>query len=297
MKQYQSTYSNKKIILFCSRISKEKRPIMMLKIFEKLRKDRDDIILFVVGDGEQLEEMKQEAINLGINESVIFFGMQSDVRIFYKLAKVLVVCSIREGLTLTTYEALSMATPVVSANVGGQSELIDDTCGRIVNNIQEVKDGEISTDYDVEEINNYANAITEIIDAKNYDELKFNCRKKIEDKYTLNLMVEKMKSEIQSLIKRETNVPKEISDNEELYSRYLVLYNEADKRFYNNPRGGVMPEVHESAENRLKHELEKTKTELQQKEEELERKDNELKCIYNSRRWKYIDKIIKILKR
>lgn len=269
----------------------------MLKIFEKLRKNRDDIVLFVVGDGEQLKEMKQKSIDLGINDDVIFFGMQNDVRTFYKIAKVLVICSIREGLTLTTYEALSMSTPVVSADVGGQAELIDNTCGRIVKNTQEVKDGEISTDYDVEEINDYANAITEIIDSENYDTIKCNCRKKIEDKYTLHSMVKKMEKEFETLIENGTKVSKDIIDNEELYARYLMLYNEVDKRFYNSSKGGIMPEVPESLEVQLKKELEKSKIELQQKESEIEMKNAELENIYNSKRWNYINKIAKMFKR
>ena len=61
----------------------------------------------------------------GIIENIIFFGMQSNTKPFYKAADVSVICSLVEGLTLTTYEALAMGTPVVTADVGGQKELVD----------------------------------------------------------------------------------------------------------------------------------------------------------------------------
>ncbi len=280
-------YENKKVILFCCRISKEKRPILMLKIFEKIRKDRDDVVLFVVGDGDQLQLMENTAEELNLKDDVIFFGTQEDVRIFYKLSDVLVVCSIREGITLTTYEALSMSTPVVSADVGGQAEIIDDSTGRIVKNTQNVIDGENSVEYSVDEIDNYAKAIVEIIDNKEYAKIKKSCRDKIEDKYTINKMVANMDCEYHNLIKNGTKISKDIINNEEMYKQYLVLYNEADRRFYNSAKGGIILEPEENIEDSA----------IKQKDLEIKKLKAELDNIYNSKRWKYINKVLKFLRK
>ncbi|MCI8654432.1 MAG: glycosyltransferase [Clostridia bacterium] len=238
--KYKEKYTNKKIILLCSRISKEKRPMLIVKTFEKMRKEREDIILFVVGDGELLEEMKKYAHENGLEEDIIFFGMKEDTRPFYKLANVLVIASAREGITLTAYEALSMSTPVVTANVGGQAELVNEDVGRVVENIDNKEEQINNINYSEEELNRYIKAIEEIIDSNEYDKLKENCRRAVEEKFSIKIMVEKMEIEFEKLIKNGTTVPLEISNNEELYKQYLVMHNEIDKRIYNSPVGGVI---------------------------------------------------------
>lgn len=50
----------------------------------------------------------------------------------YQDASITLICSIKEGLSLTAYESCAMGTPVVSSDVGGQSDLIDDTVGILV---------------------------------------------------------------------------------------------------------------------------------------------------------------------
>lgn len=302
--KYKSKFEGKKVLLFCCRISDEKRPILMVKILEELNKRRDDIILFVVGDGPQLREMKEMVENLKLQDKIIFFGMQEEVRPFYKLSNILVNCSIREGITLTTYEALSMSVPVVTANVGGQKELVDDSCGRIVSNIQKIEEGEKSRNYSQEEVDRYANAIEDVLDNKEYEVMRENCRKRIENKFTISKMVETMESEFDTLIKQKTQVPSDLINNEELYKNYLVLYNEIDRRYYNSAKGGIISETKLTLEQELKNQIEEYKqkieqknTEIQQERDIIEQKDQELKNIYGSKRWKYMEKILNILKK
>ena len=309
--QYKEKYENKEILLFCSRISAEKRPILMVKILEALIQKREDIVLFVVGDGPELPEMKKKIEELGLQEYVIFFGMQEDVRPFYKLANLLVICSIREGITLTTYEALSMSVPVVTADVGGQKELVDNRCGRIVQNLQEVRQGEIDKNYSQEEIKRYVNAIEEVINSEDYEKMTRECRKKVEENLTIQKMVEIMQNEIETLVKEGSKIPKDLVNNEELYKNYLVMHNEIDRRTYNSARGGIIPEPTETIESKLMKQIETMRQELDNKNIEIQNKNNdimqkdleiqekidELGRIYNSKRWRYMDKILKIFKK
>lgn len=309
--QYNAKYGNKKILLFCSRISAEKRPILMVKILEALILKREDIILFVVGDGPELPKMKEEIKKLGLQEYVIFFGMQEDVRPFYKLANLLVICSIREGITLTTYEALSMSVPVVTADVGGQKELVDSRCGRIVQNVQEIKKGEIDKNYSQEEIKRYVNAIEEVINSEDYEEMTNECRKKIEENFTIQKMVEIMQNEIETLMKGGSKISKDLVNNEELYKNYLVMHNEIDRRTYNSAKGGIISEPIETIESKLKKKIEDMNQELYNKNIEIQNKNNdiiqkdlelqekidELAKIFNSKRWRYMNKILKIFKK
>ncbi len=231
--KYENKYKNKKIILFLARISEEKRPLLIVHILKKILEKRKDVILFVVGDGPEHGEMKKRAEKLGVSDNIIFFGMQKDSKPFYKLADVQIIASLTEGLTLTTYESLAMGTPVVTADVGGQKELVDSTCGRVVKNIQTAKDNFYDRDYQEEEIDRYVNALLDIIESSNYEEMTKVCRQKVINGFSIKDMVSIMDKEITTLIEKGTTVKKEIvTENKELYAQFLVIFNQVDKRTY-----------------------------------------------------------------
>ena len=169
-----------------------------------------------------MQQMKKEAGKLGLQKNIVFFGSKNDVKPFYKACDVELICSLSEGLTLTTYEAMAMKRPVVSANVGGQKELIDNTCGRIVDNIQKQQDLFIE-DYSEEEIDRYAKALNEILDSKDYEEMKENARKKILNGFTIGNMKKIMTKEIEELTSNKSKVGLDSPKYREMYSQYFVL--------------------------------------------------------------------------
>ena len=231
IEKYKDKYKGKKSILFLCRIAEEKRPIFMLRVFQELLKNDKNLLLLVVGDGDILPEMKEVAKKEQIEDNVIFFGMQPHeaTKAFYKLADVTVICSLTEGLTITTYESLAMGTPVVTADVGGQKELVDSTCGAVVQNIQTDETGFYNRNYTEEEISRYVKAIERVLKDES---LKNNCRNKILNGFTVDKMVEKFEDEFTKMVKNGTVVDKKTIVNKDLYKRYIVLYNQADKRVY-----------------------------------------------------------------
>ena len=212
--------------------------------------------MFVVGDGPMMGKMQKEVTKLGLENYFEFFGAKSNVKPFYKACDVELICSLSEGLTLTTYEAMSMQTPVVSADIGGQKELIDSNCGRLVKNLQSQKDV-FSTECIPEEIDRYSNAIAEILDSKEYNEICKRCREKVLNGFTINNMIETLSKEIEYFTENESNVNKEACKNRELYAQYLVLYNQLDQRDYFSDKGGVGVDgkFYEEKTQRMKDEL------------------------------------------
>lgn len=189
LKQYKISNENKFIISYICRITEQKRPYLLMQIIKKLKQQRNDFLFLIAGDGNMLSQIKQEVKRLNIEDCVLFLGNVTKTKEIYVMSDLTINCSIKEGLALTSYESLAMGVPVVSSDVGGQKELIDDTVGVIVPCLQKEKDI-FEFEYEEEEIQNYVEAINKVL--KNLETYKKNCRKRILDGFTINHMISNM---------------------------------------------------------------------------------------------------------
>ena len=192
--KYLGNEKDKKVISYICRISEQKRPMFLLNVISKLKEKRHDFKVIVVGDGNLLFKMKDKAKKLNIYEDIIFTGQLQNTGEIYSISDITVNCSIKEGLALTSYESLSMGVPIVSSNVGGQKELITDKVGKIIE-LRQKEEDVYSENYSDEEIEEYVQAINEILD--NANKYKENCRKRIFYHFTISKMIEKMSNIIQ----------------------------------------------------------------------------------------------------
>ena len=83
-------------------------------------------VLTLVGDGPDQSACRVKARELGITDRVIFLGERDALPELLAPADVFVLSSSDESFGLSALEAMSCGTPVVSTNVGGVSEVIDD---------------------------------------------------------------------------------------------------------------------------------------------------------------------------
>lgn len=202
---------NKHILSYICRISEQKRPILLLAIINKLKEVRKDFKVLVVGEGNLLQKMKVKAKELNLDEYIQFLGNIEQTEEIYKISDLTINCSIKEGIALTSYESLSMGVPIVSSNVGGQAELIDENTGILITCWQNEKDI-YKEEYNQEEVNDFTNAIVEILN--NLDKYKENCRKRILDNFTLKAMIKNMSKIIEDVYKEPSN--EKINNGEDL---------------------------------------------------------------------------------
>lgn len=202
---------NKHILSYICRISEQKRPILLLAIINKLKEVRKDFKVLVVGEGNLLQKMKVKAKELNLDEYIQFLGNIEQTEEIYKISDLTINCSIKEGIALTSYESLSMGVPIVSSNVGGQAELIDENTGILITCWQNEKDI-YKEEYNQEEVNDFTNAIVEILN--NLDKYKENCRKRILDNFTLKSMIKNMSKIIEDVYKEPSN--EKINNGEDL---------------------------------------------------------------------------------
>lgn len=197
LKKKYNVPDNKFIISYICRISEQKRPMLLAEIMKKTLASRNDILFLIVGDGSMLKELKGKVNEYGLSANVKFLPSTNNTPAMYRMSDCTINCSIKEGLALTAYESLAMGVPVISADVGGQRELVSNDVGRLVPCMQD--ETEIyNFKYNNEEIENYVKAIDEVV--KNANELKKNCRPKILNKFTLPQMAENMDKEFQDVI-------------------------------------------------------------------------------------------------
>lgn len=112
------------IVAFVGRMARQKAPEVFVEMAARLRDTRADVRFIMHGDGEMaswVDELIEREHLGGVLErrpSTI------DVGETMREAHLLVVTSHNEGLTLTTLEAIAHGVPVVSTDVGAQSDII-----------------------------------------------------------------------------------------------------------------------------------------------------------------------------
>lgn len=192
---------NQFVINFICRIDTQKRPLLFIEIMKELYNRNKNFICLVAGNGFLLDKLRKKCSIYKLNDNVKFLGAVKNTGEIYAISDLSLNCSIKEGLALTSYESLAMGVPVVTSNVGGQSELIDDTVGAVVPCLQKESDVE-NTNYSKEEINNYVDEIIKIME--NVEPYKKNARNKILSGFTFDQMIVNMDREFEAVLSNNT---------------------------------------------------------------------------------------------
>jgi glycosyltransferase involved in cell wall biosynthesis len=95
----------------------------LVKAIAKLPKDKFE--LWLVGIGERLNEVKDLANNLSIQDDIKFLGLRTDVANILKTADVVIMSSHWEGLSLSNIEGMSVGKPFIASNVNGLREVTE----------------------------------------------------------------------------------------------------------------------------------------------------------------------------
>lgn len=99
----------------------------LIEMLPHLREKFPDLKLLIVGSGSGLSALEQKAIDLGLADEVIFTGtLTRDVLIRYiRASDVFVLNTSYKGLSLQILEVMAVGVPVVTTNIGGNSEVIE----------------------------------------------------------------------------------------------------------------------------------------------------------------------------
>ena len=107
-------------LLSVGRLGHEKRHELVLQALGEIRKSHD-AHLVILGEGPQLEYLRQKAAGLGLERHVTFYGSVplSTIGAYYRLAELFLFGSDTETQGLVLAEAQTMGVPVVAVGAEG----------------------------------------------------------------------------------------------------------------------------------------------------------------------------------
>lgn len=129
LKPLESKPKREKIVLMVGRLIRSKNQDKLIEIFAQI--NAPDWKLMLVGydhlKQKNMERLKNLAIDLGVDDRVIFTGKHDKVEELYLLSSIFAFTSSSEGFPNVIGEAMSAALPVVAFDcVAGPSEMITD---------------------------------------------------------------------------------------------------------------------------------------------------------------------------
>ncbi len=121
---------------FVGSLDERKNPLLMLKVFKRLRSAGLNVVLNILGKGPYLDKMKHFVADNNLADYVFFshsLPSEEYAKFFREKTDILVHPSKSEGFGVVIIEALSCGKPVVTTRCGGPEYIIDDErLGRLV---------------------------------------------------------------------------------------------------------------------------------------------------------------------
>jgi glycosyltransferase involved in cell wall biosynthesis len=114
------------IVLFCSRIDSQKRPLDAVRIFAVVADRIPAAVLVFVGRGELEQAVAAEAARLGVADRTRLVGYQTNVPDWLAASTVWLLPTERENFSVAVLEALAAGCAVLSTPCPGNDEVLVD---------------------------------------------------------------------------------------------------------------------------------------------------------------------------
>lgn len=146
-KQSISVHRRKFTICHIGRLIPVKRQERIVYLASELKRRGYDLDIWILGSGPRESELKALTARLNLTDVVHFLGFQSNPYPYLAASDVFVLTSDTEGYPTVICEAICLGIPVLSTNISGATEILNDGSG-------------ILTSFD---ISNIADSVEELI--------------------------------------------------------------------------------------------------------------------------------------
>ncbi len=114
-----------KVVVMAARFRIEKGHAELIRAIPKILKLCGDVVFILAGDGENMQAMKDLAVEMHVAQRVIFPGY-ANVYNYFNVCDVAAHISHDEGLPNSVIEAFSLKKPVVATDTAGTGEIVQD---------------------------------------------------------------------------------------------------------------------------------------------------------------------------
>jgi len=101
-----------------------KGPEYLIKAAKHIIPKYPETFFIFTGDGRLKQGLKKKAVELGIENNVIFLGWRNDVAKIISVYDIFALPSLNEGMGKVLVEAMALGKPITASNVGGIPDLI-----------------------------------------------------------------------------------------------------------------------------------------------------------------------------
>ena len=111
------------VILSMARLAPDKGLEYLIEAANILPRTGRRIRIVIAGDGSERDRLEQLAARLGVTDRVVFLGFREDVGDLLAASDLVVLPSLREGLSIALLEAMATGKPIVATSIGSQREV------------------------------------------------------------------------------------------------------------------------------------------------------------------------------
>ena len=121
------------VVIMIAELNENKNQIQLIKALEVIKDRCPKIKAIFVGEGDKLQELKEESKNRGVRDKVLFLGFRNDVNELINISDIGVLLSYREGLPRNIMELMANGRKVIATNIRGCRDLVcNDNVGTLV---------------------------------------------------------------------------------------------------------------------------------------------------------------------
>ncbi len=176
-------------ILTVAEFIKRKNYETMLETIAKLKEE--NIKFLICGSGRDEDEIRTKIKELNIQDKVELLGYRKDIDNIMRASDIFFLPSYQEGLTLSIIEALNFGLPIVTSNVRGNRDLVQNNINGFV--------------CDVNDSDSFAKNIKMLINDKELQQRISSINLKDAEQYSINAVLKQLE-EIYSFLVEEKNL-------------------------------------------------------------------------------------------
>ena len=113
------------VIGVIGRLAPDKRVEDLVEVMPQLVAEFPSAVLLLVGDGPSSDSVRDAVRRLGLGDHVVTTGFVEDVERYYEIVDVVVLPTVREGLSISLLEAMRAGKSIVTTSIGSNETVVE----------------------------------------------------------------------------------------------------------------------------------------------------------------------------